>query len=128
PRRGCPGGWPRATPGRPSAAARPPRRRGTTADLGRRARGRYGAAPKPPRRAPKERPKTPRPRTRMPGTGSHCGWRRPASSVLGAAGVDVLDPAEDAAADVHRVGEALVLHHGERLGAAPAGLAVQHDL
>ena len=42
--------------------------------------------------------------------------------------VDLLDPGDDAALDVHRVGEAGRLERGERLGRADAGLAVQHDL
>src|SRR6202451_1645557 len=58
----------------------------------------------------------------------------PATSALGLllvrreGGVDLSDPGEDAAADVHRVGEARVLQDGEDLGAAGAALAVQHDL
>src|SRR6201996_6448850 len=42
--------------------------------------------------------------------------------------VDLVDPGEDAAADVYRVGEARGLKDREDLGAAGAALAVQHDL
>src|SRR5579875_3424498 len=42
-------------------------------------------------------------------------------------GVDLADPGQDAAADVHRVGEPGVLDHRQRLGRARAALAVQHD-
>src|SRR6201996_7355556 len=42
--------------------------------------------------------------------------------------VDLVDPGEDAAADVYRVGEARGLQDREDLGAAGAALAVQHNL
>src|ERR1700727_2954449 len=41
--------------------------------------------------------------------------------------VDLAHPGQHAPADVHGVGEARVLDHRQRLGAAGAALAVQHD-
>src|SRR5450432_1439700 len=49
------------------------------------------------------------------------------SSVRGKARVDLVDPADDPAADVHRVSEAGALHDGERFGRPHPRLAVQDD-
>src|SRR5690349_6063953 len=48
--------------------------------------------------------------------------------VGGLAGIDLVDPGDDAAADVDGVGEAGALGDGEDLGGADAGLAVEDQL
>src|ERR1700727_2198478 len=50
-----------------------------------------------------------------------------ALSVFGQRRVYLADPGEDAAAYVHSIGEAGVLHDRQALGRARAALAVQHD-
>src|SRR5580700_2603499 len=50
-----------------------------------------------------------------------------AGSVRRERGIDLADPGQHAAADVHRVGEAGVLDDRQRLRRAGAALAVQHD-
>src|SRR5690606_11945771 len=56
------------------------------------------------------------------------GARAGSESVGRLARVDLVDPSRDTAADVDGVGVARALEHGQALGRADPGLAVQHDL